>query len=110
MMTTMDKLQALAEKMTANPEKIASFTRNYQFDLSAAGTYGVTFSEGHVTVEAAPAPNEDACTLRMSEANLHKLLEGNWNPTMAYMTGKLKIDGEVRHALKLHEIVKHYTA
>lgn len=45
----------------------------------------------------------------MSETNLHKLLEGDWNPTVAYMTGQLKIDGEIKHALKLHEIVKHYT-
>ncbi|MBM7841214.1 putative sterol carrier protein [Alkalihalobacillus xiaoxiensis] len=108
-MTTREKLDALAEKMTNDPEKISGFNRKYQFELKPEARYGVQFSDGQVTVETDPAVNEDACTLKMSEANLHKLLEGDWNPTVAYMTGQLKIDGEVKHALKLHEIVKHYT-
>ncbi|WP_054708786.1 SCP2 sterol-binding domain-containing protein [Bacillus sp. JCM 19041] len=109
-MTTEEKLLAIAEKMNNNPEKIATFQRAYQFQLKPDARFGVTFEFGTVTIEMEPPMNEEACILKMSEPNLHKLLDGDWNPTVAYMTGQLKIDGEVRHALKLHEIVKHYTA
>lgn len=108
-MSTIERLDALAKKMNENPEKIADINRQYQFQLKPPAHFGVQFSDGQVTVETEPALNEEACTLKMSESNLHKLLEGDWNPTVAYMTGQLKIDGEIRHALKLHEIVKHYT-
>lgn len=108
-MTTEEKLKAIAEKMNKNPDKIATLQRAYQFHLKPNARFGVAFNSGTVTIEMDPPVNEEACTLKLSEPNLHKLLDGNWNPTVAYMTGQLKIDGEVRHALKLHEIVKHYT-
>ncbi|MFS0787812.1 SCP2 sterol-binding domain-containing protein [Shouchella sp. 1P09AA] len=108
-MSTEKRLLQLAEKMNKNPEKINGLNRHYQFELKPQARYGVQFSDGTVQVDKEPPYSEEACILKMSESNLHKLLEGTWNPTVAYMTGQLKVDGEVRHALKLHEIVKHYT-
>ncbi|WP_144559489.1 SCP2 sterol-binding domain-containing protein [Shouchella miscanthi] len=108
-MKTEEKLYALANQINNHPDNIRDFNRSYQFELKPEARYSVTFSNGAVTIEKEPIKNEEACILKLSEANLHKLLEGNWNPTVAYMTGQLKVDGDVRHALKLHEIVKQYT-
>ncbi|MBG9783643.1 SCP2 sterol-binding domain-containing protein [Shouchella lehensis] len=109
-MTTEEKLYALADQINNDPVHIRDLNRTYQFELKPEACYSVLFSNGTVTVEKEPIKKEEACTLKLSEANLHKLLEGNWNPTVAYMTGQLKVEGDVRHALKLHEIVKQYTA
>ena len=40
-------------------------------------------------------------TIRISPENLHKLLQGQLDPTLAYMTGKLKVEGSMGVALKL---------
>jgi putative sterol carrier protein len=40
-------------------------------------------------------------TIRISEDNLEKLLAGELDPTLAYMTGKLKVEGSLGVAMKL---------
>ena len=49
--------------------------------------------------------NEDIAdadtTIAISGENLEKLLKGNLDPTLAYMTGKLKVEGKMGVALKL---------
>ena len=44
------------------------------------------------------------CTIRASEETLVKIASGEANPTTAYMTGKLKIDGDMGAALKLQKL------
>jgi putative sterol carrier protein len=39
--------------------------------------------------------------LRLSVEDLNKLLSGTLDPTLAYMTGKLKIQGSTGVAMKL---------
>ena len=49
--------------------------------------------------------NEDkpdaTTTIRISPENLKKLMDGALDPTLAYMTGKLKVEGSMGVALKL---------
>jgi putative sterol carrier protein len=48
--------------------------------------------------------NEDGAadtTLKMNAANAKALLEGRLDPTLAYMTGKLKVEGKLGVAMKL---------
>ncbi|MEK3855983.1 SCP2 sterol-binding domain-containing protein [Cytobacillus sp. FSL H8-0458] len=54
------------------------------------------------------APHESEVTLRLSEKNFSKLLKGDLNTTMTFMTGSLKVDGKMGLALKLQEIVNKY--
>jgi putative sterol carrier protein len=44
---------------------------------------------------------ETNTTIRISQENLAKLLSGALDPTIAYMTGKLKVEGSLGVALKL---------
>jgi putative sterol carrier protein len=64
---------------------------------------GVIFWDG---TEAAPViDNEDRAeadtVIALSAENLEKLLAGKLDPTLAYMTGKLKVEGKMGVALKL---------
>ncbi len=64
---------------------------------------GVIFWDG---TEHPPAiDNEDrpdaTTTIRISAENLRKLVDGALDPTLAYMTGKLKVEGSMGVALKL---------
>jgi putative sterol carrier protein len=64
---------------------------------------GVIFWDG--TDSSPEIGNEDKgeadTTIRISAENLEKLMQGKLDPTMAYMTGKLKVDGKMGVALKL---------
>ena len=60
--------------------------------------------EGAIMVDAggARAGDDDAdVTLTASRDTFEGILNGDTNPTMAYMTGKLKIDGSPPAAMKL---------
>ena len=64
--------------------------------------------EGIVFIDTTQTPNvvsnedHDAeCTLEISTQNALKMIDGDLNPMMAYMTGKLKIKGDMGVAMKL---------
>jgi putative sterol carrier protein len=64
---------------------------------------GIIFWDG---TEHPPAiDNEDksdpTTTITISAENLKKLMDGMLDPTLAYMTGKLKVEGSMGVALKL---------
>ncbi len=108
-MAVKETLAQLKEKMNSNPEGIAGVEKVYQFDLSGEeeGTYQIIFSNDQVEyVEG--VQHEPKCTLVMSDKSFLKLVEGNLNPTVAFMSGKLKIKGELGHALKLQSILNKY--
>jgi len=46
-------------------------------------------------------PSEAPCTLKMTLDNFEKLLTGDLNPMMAFMSGKMKVDGDKGVAMKL---------
>lgn len=66
------------------------------------------FDEGVIhlddTVEPTTVSNTENgadCTIRISLSNFEKMLNGDVNPMMAFMTGKMKIDGDKGVAMKL---------
>ena len=72
------------------------------------------FNEGgQITVdERTPPPkvsDEDmdaACTITLSTDIFQKLLQGEMDPTMAFMTGKLKINGDMALAMKVQQMLE----
>jgi len=68
--------------------------------------------DGLIYVDAAASPNsvsnedKDAdCTSRISRANFEKVLEGDMDPTTAFMMGRLKVEGSMGIAMKLSKIL-----
>lgn len=67
------------------------------------GAEGAIFLDGvanRVSTGTAPA---DA-TIRLSFANFMKLADGSLGGTMAFLTGKLKIDGDMAAAMQLQSV------
>ncbi len=64
--------------------------------------------EGAIMMDGAGvrAGDEDADVTLTAEADVFRaILEGDMNPTMAFMTGKLKIDGNMGLAMKLGSVL-----
>ncbi len=108
-MSVQQTLSALALKMNEDPKGIRGFQSVYQFDLSGedGGTYQVKFDNNQVSYVQG-TPDEPKCTLQMSDANFIKLVNGQLNPTAAFMMGKLKVKGDLSLSLKLQSILQTY--
>ncbi|UXX82433.1 SCP2 sterol-binding domain-containing protein [Roseovarius pelagicus] len=68
----------------------------------------VITGEGAVMLDetGARAGDEDAdVTLSASDAVFRAILSGDQNPVMAFMSGKLKVDGNTQRALKVSAIL-----
>jgi putative sterol carrier protein len=99
-MTAQEFFAALPER--ADAAKTAGMHNTYVFDIEDVGQWTVRVEDGTVTV--AEGTGEADCTIRASEETLVKIARGEANPTTAYMTGKLKIDGDMGAALKLQKL------
>jgi putative sterol carrier protein len=86
----------------ADTSKTAGMTNSYLFDIEGAGQWYVDVSDGAVNVTEG---NGDAdVTISASEETFQKIVAGEQNPTSAYMTGKLKIKGDMGAAMKLQKL------
>ena len=76
------------------------------------GTLKFNFDDGCIYLDgsgdANTVSNEDKdadCTIKVSQENFAKVIKGELNPTMAFMTGKIKLDGDMSVAMKLQSLL-----
>jgi putative sterol carrier protein len=84
------------------PERIAGVSNTYVFDIEGAGTWTVALADGTLTVTEGAGDGD--VTISASEESFQKIVAGEQNPTTAYMTGKLKIKGDIGAAMKLQKL------
>ena len=48
---------------------------------------------------------EADCTIKISRKNLEKLMKGDLNPMTAFLTGKIKVDGDASVAMQLQTLL-----
>ena len=99
-MTVQEFFAQLPER--ADPAKTAGMSNTYVFDVEGAGQWTVAVDDGKVTVNE--GASEADCTISATEETLVKIAKGEANATTAYMTGKLKISGDLGAALKLQKL------
>lgn len=85
-----------------DPGKTAGMNNSYVFEIEGAGTWKVDVAEGAISVTEGGG-DADA-TIRTSEDTFRALASREQNPTTAYMTGKLKVEGDMSAALKLQKL------
>ena len=56
------------------------------------------------TVKVTEGGGEADCTISTTEETFEKIASGEQNPTSAYMTGKLKVKGDMGAAMKLQKL------
>jgi putative sterol carrier protein len=86
----------------ADTSKTAGMNNSYVFDVEGAGQWTVRVVDGSVSVDEGV---QDAdTTISASSETFEKIVAGEQNPTTAYMTGKLKIKGDMGAAMKLQKL------
>jgi putative sterol carrier protein len=87
----------------ADTSKTAGMNNSYSFDIEGAGQWTVKVTDGSVTVGDGMDDAAD-CTISTSQEVFAGIVAGEQNPTSAYMTGKLKIKGDMGAAMKLQKL------
>lgn len=99
-MTVKEFFESLESR--ADTSRTAGMTNSYLFDIEGAGKWTVNVDDGKIRVTEG---GEDAdAVISTSQATFEKIVSGEQNPTSAYMTGKLKVKGDMGAAMKLQKL------
>jgi putative sterol carrier protein len=96
--------ESLESRLNSDPSKLAGMNAVYQFQVGE-GSYCVSMKEGKASVASGAIPDPN-CTVTMEENDFLEMLSGKLNSQMAFMTGKLKVAGDMGLALKLGSFLK----
>ena len=96
-------LQEITAKMKEGASKKSAFGNTVKF----ATDQGVVFIDGNANPPAVSNDDKDAdCTLRMDFSDFDDMINGKIDGMTAFMTGKLKIEGDMGVAMKLQSILR----
>lgn len=103
-MATSQEIASIFDKMVEkfDPQKAAGVNAVIQFDLSGdnGGQYWVKIADGQAQAGAG-LTDTPTMTLRAAADDWAAVVNGQLNPMQAFMSGKLKIQGDMALALKL---------
>jgi putative sterol carrier protein len=93
-------------KLQAKPDVVAKINAVYQFNISGpgGGSWAVDCTQPGGKVAPGAAANAK-CTVAATEQHFLDIVNGKLNPQMAFMSGKLKIQGDMGLAMKLQQIL-----
>jgi putative sterol carrier protein len=86
-------------------EKAKDLRATFQFDLSGdeGGLWAVTVADGACTVVEGQAEKPDV-TVAMAADDFVKMISGELQPIVAFMQGKVKLQGDMNMALRLQDL------
>jgi putative sterol carrier protein len=97
---------SVAEIEAALTPRLAEFS-------ALEATVKFVLGSDHLFIDGTTSPatlthddGEADCTLILSADNMVKILQGHLDPTMAFMTGMLKVTGSTSIAMKLAGVLK----
>lgn len=91
----------LPNDLKADPDKAKAIGATYKFAIDGAGTWVVDLANLTVT----EADSDANCTVEVSSDDFSAILDKSLNPQMAFMSGKLKIKGDMGLAMKLGQVL-----
>lgn len=107
MTTPSEIFSEINTRLENNPGKTAGLDAAYAFDLSGenGGAHHIVIHDG--TGEAGPgAPDKPGVTISMSDTDFVDLATGKLDGTAAFMSGRLKIKGDMGLAMKLQGVLR----
>ena len=95
-------LHEITAKMKEGASKKSAFGNTVKFSTDQ----GVVYIDGNSTPPAVSNDDKDAdCTLKMDFSDFSDLIDRKLDGMTAFMTGKLKIEGDMGVAMKLQSIL-----
>ena|SRR5579875_2952187 len=111
MPSTRDIFRKIHQSLSADPSRMSGLTAVYQFNLTGEdpGVYQIILKE-HSAAAVEGTPEVPQCTLELTASDFKDMLQGRLNGTLALMSGKLRVKGDVSLAMRLKSVLKAYSA
>ncbi|QSO46007.1 SCP2 sterol-binding domain-containing protein [Alicyclobacillus mengziensis] len=111
MPTTKEIFEKIGNVLKEDPSRTGGLEAIYQFNLTGddAAVYQIILGGGQAEVQEGEkeAPN---CTLHLAAEDFKQMVEGNLNGTAAFMSGRLKVEGDLGLAMRLESVLSAYSA
>lgn len=106
MSTAKEVFAKFSEKMVNEPAKFEGIDAIYEFNITGddGGTWTMDLKSDPKAISEGSKGNA-TCTITMSNSDFSDMIDGSLNPQMAFMTGKLKVSGDMGQAIKLGNIL-----
>ena len=95
----MATLEEITERMREAVGSDSGLGKSVKFDFGG---------DGIVRIDGGTVDNQDLpadCTIQVSKSDFEAMGRGELDPTMAFMSGKLKIQGDMSVAMKLQPLL-----
>ncbi len=96
-------IESLTQKIQGKIGEDSGLDASIKFNLG---------DEGVILIDATTVPNrvsnddrEAQCTITVAQGDFESMLAGDLDPTVAFMSGKITVDGDMSVAMKLGTIV-----
>lgn len=97
-------LESITEAIKQKMSMAAGLEAKVKFDFDDDGVIFVDATQS--PPEISHEDEEADCTLKCSIETFQGFMDGTQDPTMAFMMGKLKVDGSMGLAMKLNSIIE----
>ena len=91
-------IQDIAAKLKSRVES-GGFDRSVKFDTGGDGV--IVIDGSSISTTDGPAD----CTIKLSLSDFEDMIAGDLSPTTAFMTGKIKIEGDMSVAMALQSLL-----
>ena len=97
--------ELLPARFRDKPDLVAKVNTSYKFVINGdgGGTWVVDLTQPGGSIQA--GDGDAKCTITMGSQEFLDLINRKLNPQMAFMTGKLKVAGDMSLALKLGALI-----
>ena len=98
--------EKIAKKLQDKPDISKAVNSVYEFNITGdnGGVWTVDLTKEPGTVQAG-STGTAKCTVTCASADFMNIVSGKMNPQMAFMSGKLKINGDMGLAMKLQKVI-----
>lgn len=95
--------ESILSNLTTSASKAVALGKTLKFDF---GTNKI-FVDGAGNTNLVSVEDKEAdCTVSISEDDLLGIMNGSLNPMMAFMSGKIKVHGDMSVAMKMQSLFK----
>ncbi|QSO52773.1 SCP2 sterol-binding domain-containing protein [Alicyclobacillus curvatus] len=111
MPSTQEIFEKIGSVLKDDPSRAGGLEAIYQFNLTGedAAVYQIILGEGRAEVQEGDQEAAN-CTLELAADDFKQMVEGNLNGTAAFMSGRLKVAGDLGLAMRLESVLSAYTA
>ena len=106
-MPDVQSVESVFAEMESNfrGDKAIGLDATYQFNITGddGGVWNARVADGEVTLEKGEV-DSPTVTITVASSDWVSIVSGKLNPQMAFMTGKLKVQGDLGLATKLQSL------